>query len=154
MTIRERIDERGIAEPSVVEKNDEIIVELPGLDEDATNRVRQLIARTAKLEFKLVIDEVRGRNDPAHPNEPYMRELADHVKDDPVAKEEKISDSIDLWTPEDKTERHEMRYLFASDQQRHITVAKAKDIGCFDKKKPVDTVKDPDTGKDAPAIWC
>ena len=32
-TVRERINERGVAEPSVIAKGDQIIVELPGLDE-------------------------------------------------------------------------------------------------------------------------
>src|SRR5204862_3826455 len=54
-TIRERIDEKGVAEPSVVQKDEQIIVELPGLVED-TKETRDLIARTAKLEFQVVDD--------------------------------------------------------------------------------------------------
>jgi preprotein translocase subunit SecD len=53
-TIRERIDEKGIAEPTVVEKGDEILVELPGLNKDVIQETRDIIARTAKLEFKVV----------------------------------------------------------------------------------------------------
>ena len=37
-TIRERIDEKGIAEPTVKEKGDDIIVELPGLDDESIGR--------------------------------------------------------------------------------------------------------------------
>jgi len=53
-TIRSRIDEKGIAEPTVISKNDDIIVELPGLDKERIEETKDLIARTAKLEFKLV----------------------------------------------------------------------------------------------------
>src|SRR4051794_4923262 len=56
-TIRERINEKGIAEPTVVEKGDDIIVELPG-DPKSQEIIdtKELIARTAKLEFKVVDD--------------------------------------------------------------------------------------------------
>ena len=67
-TIRERINEKGVAEPSVVEKGDEIIVELPGIDEDVINETRDIIARTAKLEFKVVDD-----------GSEYMKQLFAHV---------------------------------------------------------------------------
>src|SRR6185503_16845674 len=55
-TIRERINEKGVAEPSVVEKGDQIIVELPGLDDEAIAETKDIIARTAKLEMKVVDD--------------------------------------------------------------------------------------------------
>src|SRR5437764_1256753 len=56
-TIRERINEKGVAEPSVVEKGDRIIVELPGDPEDQQIQdTMDIIARTAKLEFKVVDD--------------------------------------------------------------------------------------------------
>src|SRR6266850_1112427 len=54
-TIRERINEKGVAEPSVVTKGDDIIVELPGdPNSDAVKDTEALIARTAKLEMKVV----------------------------------------------------------------------------------------------------
>jgi len=56
-TIRERINEKGVAEPSVVEKGDDIIVELPGDPDDPVMlATREIIARTAKLEFKVADD--------------------------------------------------------------------------------------------------
>ncbi len=56
-TIRERINEKGVAEPSVVEKGDDIIVELPGDPKSqAIIDTEELIARTAKLEMKVVDD--------------------------------------------------------------------------------------------------
>ncbi len=133
LTIRERIDERGIAEPSVVEKGDDVIVELPGIEGDAVDRVRQLIARTAKLEFKLVIASEQGK-----PSEPYMDGLQKFVKEDPAAASEGITADIDTWTPEDSNAHFSMPFLMAHDQDRAISVCEAKEIGCDEKKEVKD----------------
>jgi len=130
LTIRDRIDERGIAEPSVVEKGDDIIVELPGLEEEAAARVRQLIARTAKLEFKMVKD-----------GSPFMENLFAYVNGDenrriagdPDAAGQEIKAEPDSWTSEENNQRHKDWYLYAHDQDRSITIAKAKTIGCWHK---------------------
>ncbi len=56
-TIRNRVDEFGLAEPDVVRHGpDRIIVQLPGLKEDLESAVR-IIKKTARLEFKLVDEE-------------------------------------------------------------------------------------------------
>jgi preprotein translocase subunit SecD len=53
-TIRNRVDELGVAEPDVVlQGTDRVLVQLPGLKEDVDRAVR-VIQRTARLEFKLV----------------------------------------------------------------------------------------------------
>jgi preprotein translocase subunit SecD len=130
-TIRERIDERGIAEPSVVEKNDEIIVELPGLDEDQIARVQELIARTAKLEFKLVIDDVDGKQ--GVQEAAWMDQLGSFVRTDDEAKKQDIESAVDPWTPEDSTTRHQLTFLTAKDRNEQILVCEAKDFGCFSK---------------------
>ncbi|MFL5813340.1 MAG: protein translocase subunit SecD [Bdellovibrionia bacterium] len=53
--IRNRIDEFGVAEPSISSQgNDRVVVELPGVKE--IDRAKDLIGRTAKLEFKIVDD--------------------------------------------------------------------------------------------------
>jgi preprotein translocase subunit SecD len=53
-TIRNRVDELGVAEPDVVlHGTDRIVVQLPGLKEDVDQAVR-IIKRTARLEFKIV----------------------------------------------------------------------------------------------------
>ena len=68
-TIRNRIDEFGVAEPSITQQgNDRILIQLPGL-EDA-EKAKQLINTTAKLDFMLVSyakspDEVRKMIDDA-----------------------------------------------------------------------------------------
>ena len=52
-TIRNRIDEFGVAEPSITAQGDDrILVQLPGI-EDST-RAKELINKTARLEFMLV----------------------------------------------------------------------------------------------------
>lgn len=55
--IRNRIDEFGVTEPEIVSQgNDRIVVQLPGVKD--IDRAKELIGRTAKLEFKLVNDTV------------------------------------------------------------------------------------------------
>ncbi len=54
-TIRNRIDELGVAEPVIVRNGkDRIIVELPGIKNP--DRAKKVIGKVAKLEFKEVID--------------------------------------------------------------------------------------------------
>ncbi|MFP5384710.1 MAG: protein translocase subunit SecD [Bacteriovoracia bacterium] len=55
--IRNRIDEFGVTEPEIVSQGtDRIVVQLPGVKD--ISRAKDLIGRTAKLEFKFVNDEV------------------------------------------------------------------------------------------------
>jgi protein-export membrane protein SecD len=55
--IRNRIDEFGVTEPEIISQGtDRIVVQLPGV-KDIT-RAKDLIGRTAKLEFKFVNDEI------------------------------------------------------------------------------------------------
>jgi len=55
-TIRNRVDQFGVAEPIIVPQGDkEILVQLPGIKEP--QRAIELIGRTALLEFKLVDEE-------------------------------------------------------------------------------------------------
>lgn len=54
--IRNRIDEFGVAEPVITSQGtDRLSVELPGIKD--VERAKELIGRTAKLEFKLVSNE-------------------------------------------------------------------------------------------------
>jgi len=53
--MRNRIDQFGVAEPTIVQQGSRrIIVELPGLQDPA--RARELIGKTALLEFKLLLE--------------------------------------------------------------------------------------------------
>ncbi|MBI2712725.1 MAG: protein translocase subunit SecD [Bdellovibrio sp.] len=57
--IRNRIDEFGVSEPSITSQGlDRVVVELPGVKE--IDRAKELIGRTAKLEFKIVDDKTMG----------------------------------------------------------------------------------------------
>ncbi len=133
-TIRERINEKGVAEPSVVEKGDQILVELPGLDDEVISQTRDIIARTAKLEFKVVDN-----------NSEYMKRLFTHVGNegkegkptDPRAIKDEIHAEIDQW-PVEGGSRQDDYYLIAHNREELVTVAEAKKRGCFDKNKVQD----------------
>lgn len=56
-TITNRIDGLGLREASVTAQGSDIVVEVPGADEAVFNRIRDLISRTARLEFKIVDEE-------------------------------------------------------------------------------------------------
>jgi preprotein translocase subunit SecD len=56
-TISNRIDELGLKETSVTARGDTIVVEVPGQNNEEFNRIRDIIRRTARLEFKLLDDE-------------------------------------------------------------------------------------------------
>jgi len=65
-TIRNRVDQFGVSEPILQRQGeDRILIQLPGLKDPA--RARALIGQTARLDFKMVIDEanpdeaVKGR---------------------------------------------------------------------------------------------
>lgn len=54
--IRNRIDEFGVSEPQISSQgNDRVVVELPGIKD--VDRAKDLIGRTANLEFKMVDEE-------------------------------------------------------------------------------------------------
>jgi len=55
-TIRNRVDQFGVTEPEIIpEGNDRIVIQLPGIKDTA--RAKNLIGKTALLEFKLVDEE-------------------------------------------------------------------------------------------------
>ena len=59
--IRNRIDEFGVTEPEIVSQGaDRIVVQLPGVKD--IDRAKDLIGKTAKLEFKFVNDEVTAQS--------------------------------------------------------------------------------------------
>lgn len=56
--LRNRIDEFGVAEPLIAAQGtDRIIVQLPGIKDSA--RAKELINRTAKLDFRIVSEEMK-----------------------------------------------------------------------------------------------
>ena len=132
-TVRKRIDARGVSEPTVIEKDDRIIVELPGLDAENIASVKELIARTAKLEFKIVVD-----------NSPYMTELYSKVngnpgrgimEPDPAAAELGVTAIADSWVDK-KGNPYTDAYLRAYDREESFTIAEAKKSGCYRRDMP------------------
>jgi preprotein translocase subunit SecD len=117
-TIRERINEKGVAEPSVVEKGEQIIVELPGDPKDpAMLETREIIAKTSKLEFKVVDDGtecLKMKGQPEQQTDPRCLsfrifnhvgedETKDRAATDPEAKALGIRGIVDQWKPEDNS---------------------------------------------------
>lgn len=128
-TVRDRIDEKGVVEPTVISKGDNIIVELPGLDKVAIARVKDLIERTAKLEFKIV-DE----------NSVLMREVYRHVgKDDEGdaveegAKALGIKADTEVWTHDESGKQFQDYFVYAEDRTELISKDDAKERGCYRK---------------------
>lgn len=64
-TVNRRVDELGLREASVTTRDEDIIVEVPGQDERAFNEIKEIIRKTARLEFKMVDDESTFFNVPA-----------------------------------------------------------------------------------------
>jgi preprotein translocase subunit SecD len=62
-TISNRIDEMGLKEASVTAQDADIVVEVPGADEADFQRIRDIISKTARLEFKIVDDEASFARD-------------------------------------------------------------------------------------------
>jgi preprotein translocase subunit SecD len=56
-TVSNRIDELGLRETNITSRDNDIIIEIPGADENAFNRIRSIISQTARLEFKIVDDD-------------------------------------------------------------------------------------------------
>ena len=56
-TIRQRVDGLGVAEPSIARRGvSDIVVQMPGLEEKDSARVKKLIGQTAQLKFRMVDD--------------------------------------------------------------------------------------------------
>jgi preprotein translocase subunit SecD len=55
-TVSRRVDELGLREASVTTRDEDIIVEVPGEDEKSFDAIKEIIRRTARLEFKMVDD--------------------------------------------------------------------------------------------------
>jgi preprotein translocase subunit SecD len=84
-TIRNRIDQFGVSEPVIMKQGDNrILVELPGIKD--TKRAKELIGKTAVLQFRLVDEEhdVQRALDSAPPPD---SEILYEVKKDPLSGE-------------------------------------------------------------------
>lgn len=95
-TIRNRIDQFGVAEPSIHRQGEnEIVVQLPGVKDP--KRAIELIGKTAQLEFKLVDDEASLAAElpvaiPAGEEEAFLREFSEKIPEgDEILFEKKIN---------------------------------------------------------------
>jgi preprotein translocase subunit SecD len=80
-TIRNRIDQFGVSEPDIRQQGEKrLLVQLPGIKD--TKRAKDLIGRTALLEFKLV-DETHDLNSALQGNVPPGSEVLYGIKEDP-----------------------------------------------------------------------
>lgn len=57
-TIGRRVDELGLREAAVTVRDEDIIIEVPGQDEKTFAEIREIISKTARLEFKMVDDTI------------------------------------------------------------------------------------------------
>ncbi|MEM9071436.1 MAG: protein translocase subunit SecD [Myxococcota bacterium] len=57
LTIGNRIDTMGLAEATVIGRDSDLIVEIPGATEEDFLRVKDIIQKTARLEFKVLDEE-------------------------------------------------------------------------------------------------
>jgi preprotein translocase subunit SecD len=55
-TVSRRVDELGLREASVTTRDEDIIVEVPGSDQQSFRDIKDTIRKTARLEFKMVDD--------------------------------------------------------------------------------------------------
>jgi len=97
-TIRNRVDKSGVAEPTIIRKGTDIIVELPGLGAERFESIKRLIGRTAQLEFKIVDD-----------GSEYMKRVANLVPREGSG----ITVQPESWTEKDSGKPHEDVYLRA-----------------------------------------
>jgi preprotein translocase subunit SecD len=83
-TIRNRVDQFGVAEPDIRRQGENrILIQLPGIQD--TQRAKDLIGRTALLEFKLV-DETHDLNSALQGNIPPGGEILYKVDEDRATK--------------------------------------------------------------------
>jgi len=127
-TIRDRINEKGVAEPSVVERGDDIIVELPGNPDDPVMLdTLEIIKRTSKLEFKVVddstdcmkLDRAQWETSPRC----FMVRLYTHIGSDkenlatePKAAALQIRAENYQWTPEEGGGQRSEHYFLVYDR--------------------------------------
>ena len=80
-TIRNRIDQFGVSEPDIRRQGEKrILIQLPGIKD--TQRAKDLIGKTALLEFKLV-DDAQSLDGALRGNVPPGREILYKIDEDP-----------------------------------------------------------------------
>jgi preprotein translocase subunit SecD len=101
-TIRNRVDQFGVAEPTIIKKGTDIVVELPGAKAKDFERIKSIIGRTAQLEFKIVDD-----------GSEYMKKVAASVPKDGA-----ITVAPESWSEKNTGAQHEDVYLRAKEKDK------------------------------------
>ena len=125
-TIRVRLEAGKVADPTVVTRGDQIVVEFPATDAQGL-ALRSRIAHAGTLELK-VIEE----------NSELMKRVYAHVGNEgpqgratePRAIAEGITADVDVWRPDDGGAVHQDYYLIARDREEVLPLERAKDLGC------------------------
>lgn len=122
--VRARLAQTGVESPSVARHGETIVVELPGVDDEAAARVRWLLDRPAKLEFAMVAEDSR-----------LMRAIFRYVGSvdaprDPVARGSGIEGRVDVWNNDRTGEEHVDYYLTARDREEAVSIDEAEVLGC------------------------
>jgi preprotein translocase subunit SecD len=77
-TIRNRIDQFGVSEPSIMRQGDQdIVVQLPGVQDP--QRAKELIGKTAVLEFRLVADKAGAATEKMQAANPLPGSASDYT---------------------------------------------------------------------------
>jgi preprotein translocase subunit SecD len=115
--IRNRVDEFGVAEPLIQKSGDDrIIVELPGIADP--NRARELIGRTAQLEFKLMPEPAEQEAVLTALDRAVATALPDEMKQ--IAAGEEPTEAVDLFGDTTKADT-------AADTAAHVDTATETD---------------------------
>ena len=136
-TIRGRVDKFGVAEPTIIKKGTDIVVELPGLKQSDFERIKNIIGRTAQLEFKIVDDGTE-----------YMKKLATSIpKDGPFTAEP------ESWTEKNSGQQHEDVYLRTKDRpalEKFIAGLSGDMAVPNDRELAIEEISPRDSGEAAP----
>lgn len=91
--IARRVDELGLREAAVSTREEDIIVEVPGEDEKAFSTIREIISKTARLEFKLLDDDTDffGKLQPTLQKESLPEGLEFQQENAPIGRDEEGS---------------------------------------------------------------
>lgn len=95
MTLHNRVNELGVAEPIIQQQGaDRIVVELPGVQDTA--RAKDILGRTATLEVRMVDEDRDAQNQSLNGNIPIGDQLLDEVHSDGSTSKILIKNDVEL----------------------------------------------------------
>lgn len=126
--VRQRIDQIGIAEPTIQRVgSDRLLVQLPGLQDPA--RLRELLGSTAKMTFHMVVDVPEGQQAP--PGVTFLPDTETGMRyaiEDRIALDgERLTDARSGFDP--ITNRPEVTFKFDSVGSRRFAEITSENVG-------------------------